>query len=165
MALTEFEYSILDKVIPTQSLGDGLVLKTFIRRLVENEKANILSKENMTEHNFKLLQSQTANNLFQYLRDNEFLGEREGAVYFLTEKGKQLRRQGSLDNYISWRKAQGEIIRDELTRTMNQGYLEEKQKVVKNELQQIKRRSYAVYIIPLIILVFIGLVLHYYKFF
>jgi hypothetical protein len=165
MQLTEFEYIILDKIIPTQTLGEPLTIKTVIRRLIEDQRENLVSNGEVNDSGFKAFQSKTTENIWGFLHKNEFLGEREGGVFFLTEKGKQLRQQKSLQNYIDWREEQRVVNADVMRRTREQGFLEEKQTSVKVEQVERKSNRVGIIIASVIILVVIAVLLHKYGIF
>ena len=80
--LTDFEIEILNQIIPTQTLGNPEQLQFALRDLVEHEKENLIKSGSISEQDFKVLQIQTAKNIFQFLRANEFFYEREGGVFF-----------------------------------------------------------------------------------
>lgn len=165
MQLTEFEYAILDKIIPTQTFEDPLAIKTALRRLVDEQRETLIAQGIATDENFKAFHNATADNIWHFLRRNAFFAEREGGVFFLTEKGKQLRQQKSLQNYIDWREQQTKIDADVMRRTREQGYLEEKQTSVKVEEVERKSNRMGIIAASIIILVVIAILLHKYGIF
>jgi predicted transcriptional regulator len=140
--LTVFETDMLNKIIPTQTFGTPYNLKMAIRNLVVAEKENLKAKENITDQDFNVLISNTGANIFQFLRDNEFYYEREGSVFYLTEKGKHLRTQGSLGKYIEWREQQRIKNAAEMKQIENNGYLAEKQSIYDKKPEVVKKKRF-----------------------
>jgi hypothetical protein len=100
--LSHFEIEVLNKVIPTQTLSNPEHLQFALRDLVEAEREEIITRGIAGQYEFKVLQTQTAKNIFQFLRANEFFYEGAGGVFFLTEKIKHLRQQGTIEKYSEW---------------------------------------------------------------
>jgi hypothetical protein len=100
--LSSFEIEVLNRVIPTQTFSDPARLKFALLDIVEEDKAHLIRSGIVNEQEFKFLKIQTAKNIVQFLRSQEFFYEREGGVFFLTEKVKHLRQQGTLQKYYEW---------------------------------------------------------------
>ena len=125
--LTSFEIQILDKIIPTQTLSDPQSLQFNLHNLINQDKDRIMQSEHISEQEFKVLQAQTAKNIFQFLRANDFFYEREGGLFFLTEKIKYLRQQGSIEKYHEWEQVNALKKADELRIIESRGYLDKDQ--------------------------------------
>lgn len=126
--LTDFEISILNKVVPTQSLGDYEALQTVLRRHVTDQMEHVIATGLTTEPDFKKFQVTTCNHILSFLVNNEFLRAREGNVYYLTERGKHLRTQGSIEQFITWHATQHKEYTSELKEVKNTGFVAAKQK-------------------------------------
>lgn len=180
--LTEFEIEVLNKVIPTQRLNNPGGLPLVLRTLIEEDKEKLMAN-GMSENDFRTLQSQTAKNIFHFLRSNEFYYEREGGVFFLTDRGKQLQKQRTIQNYIKWAEERGMKNIAELHTIEQKGYLEKDQHFVvdkknnkrphftedakkpegKKQAVKSEKKSLLIPIITIIILVIAGLAARHYK--
>ena len=108
---------------------------------------------------------QSVKNIFQYLIDYEFVGVREGGVSFLTEQGKNLRRQGSLQKYAEWQKETRAKNKTVIHTIETRGYLDQDE-IVRNRRALIFKRikKFVVYpVLLLILLLFLVLGAHKYK--
>ena len=183
--LTALEIEILNKVIPTQTLSNPGSLPLVLRNLIEDQKERLISEGIVSEADFKQVQTQAAKNIFHFLRENEFYFEREGGVFYLTDKGKQLQKQRTIQAYVDWVEKRGAIKIAELHTIAQQGYLEKDQsfagagkildkkkatrqseevvqKKTAGKVQKVaKKNSKMVPIITIIILVVAGLVAHF----
>jgi predicted transcriptional regulator len=122
-ALSNFETEVLNKLIPTQTFGNPSDLKKAIRNILDQNR-EVLRTQGVTDLDFKLLQAQTGQNIFEFLRSREFYFEREGGVFYLTDKGKQLRAQGSLEKYMEWREQLRIKNMHEMSAIREKGYIE-----------------------------------------
>lgn len=163
--LNDFEKRLLDKIIPTQTLSDSKGILIALRNFVSDEKEEIMQEQNLDERAFRSLQSQTVKNIFQYLVDHEFIGEREGGVNFLTEKGKNLRRQKSLAGYEAWQK-ETRVKNKEIIHTIEtRGYLDQDD-VVRNRRNIIMKRVKLMIVYPLLVIIVLAVAisaLHHFK--
>lgn len=163
--LNDFEKSLLDRIIPTQTFSDTKGVQIALRNFIGDDKDKIMAEQGLDERAFRSLQSQSVKNIFQYLIDYEFVGVREGGVNFLTEKGKNLRRQGSLAKYAEWQKetrAKNKVV---IQTIETRGYLDQDE-IVRNRRALIFKRikKFLVYpILLLILLVFLIVGAHKYK--
>jgi len=163
--LNDFEKSLLDRIIPTQTFSDTKGVQIALRNFIGDDKDKIMAEQGLDERAFRSLQSQSVKNIFQYLIDYEFMGVREGGVNFLTEKGKNLRRQGSLAKYAEWQKetrAKNKVV---IQTIETRGYLDQDE-IVRNRRALIFKRikKFLVYpILLLILLVFLIIGAHKYK--
>jgi len=163
--LNDFEKGLLDRIIPTQTFSDTKGVQIALRNFIGDDKDKIMAEQGLDERAFRSLQSQSVKNIFQYLIDYEFVGVREGGVNFLTEKGKNLRRQGSLEKYAEWQKdtrAKNKVV---IHTIETRGYLDQDE-IVRNRRALIFKRikKFLVYpILLLILLVFLIVGAHKYK--
>lgn len=163
--LNDFEKALLDRIIPTQTFSDSKGVQIALRNFIGDEKDKIMAERSIDEREFRTLQSQSVKNIFQYLVDHEFMGVREGGVNFLTEKGKNLRRAGSLEKYATWQqetRAKNKVI---IQTIETRGYLDQDE-IIRNRRALIYKRirKFVVYpILLIILLVFVVLAAHKYK--
>lgn len=163
--LNDFEKGLLDRIIPTQTFSDTKGVQIALRNFIGDDKDKIMAEQGLDERAFRSLQSQSVKNIFQYLIDYEFVGVREGGVNFLTEKGKNLRRQGSLAKYAEWQKetrAKNKVV---IQTIETRGYLDQDE-IVRNRRALIYKRirKFLLYpILLLILLVFLIIGAHKYK--
>lgn len=163
--LNDFEKGLLDRIIPTQTLSDSKGIQIALRNFISDEKEQIMASQGLDERSFRELQARSVKTIFQYLKDYEFIGEREGGVNFLTEKGKNLRRQGSLAKYEVWRaetRSKNKVI---INTIETRGYLDQDE-IVRNRrallFKQIKK--FVVYpLLLIILLVFLVAGAHHYN--
>ena len=163
--LNDFELKLLDRIIPTQTLSDAKSTQIAIRNFIAEDKENIIAERGISEAEFRTLQMQSVKTIFLFLREKEFVGERDGGVNFLTEKGKHLRKQGSLEKYEEWRKqvkSENKVI---LHTIETRGYLDQDE-INRNRrgvmIQRIKKFVlYPLLLIMLLVLLAVGA--HHYK--
>lgn len=163
--LNDFEKALLDRIIPTQTFSDTKGVQIALRNFIGDDKDKIMAEQALDERAFRSLQSQSVKNIIQYLIDYEFFGVREGGVNFLTEKGKILRRQGSLEKYATWQKetrAKNKVV---IHTIETRGYLDQDEIVRNRRALMYKRiKKFVVYpILLLILLVFLIIGAHKYK--
>ena len=160
--LPGFEIDILNKVIHTRTFGEFSELKTALQKLVEEEKENLISSRKIAPDDFPLHKTRVVNNMIQFLVRNEFYGVRDGSVYFLTERGKHLQKQGSIQKYLEWESEREEKIISELHTIEEKGYLDKNQtykndpQPVDEEEKKIHFEYYLIIIIAIIILAALG---------
>ncbi len=65
--LTGFEIEVLNAVIPTPILNNPETIQFALRDLVNQHKEHLMKSGNLNEQDFKILQTQTAKNIFQFL--------------------------------------------------------------------------------------------------
>ena len=123
--LSEKEIEILNKIIPAQPMIEPQFLQKAIRDHISEHKEELMASHGIDENNFREYQSQTAKNIFQFLRDNSFIGEREGGVFFITEKGKNLRKQCTIQQYEAWRTEAREENKKVIHTIETRGYLDQ----------------------------------------
>lgn len=163
--LNDFEKRLLDKIIPTQTLSDSKGIQIALRNFVGDEKEQIMAEQNIDERAFRSLQSQTVKNIFQYLIDHEYIGEREGGVNFLTEKGKNLRRQKSLAGYDAWQKETRSKNKVIIHTIETRGYLDQDE-VVRNRRSFIIKRIKLMIVYPLLVIIVLAVAvsaMHHFK--
>jgi hypothetical protein len=98
-----------------------------LRNLIGEQKAAVLADGLSTDHDFQSFQNKTVFDITQFLKHNEFFAEREGRVFFLTEKGEQLKRQGSLQKYLEWEMGREAQLMADLHTIEARGYLDKDQ--------------------------------------
>ncbi len=163
--LTDFEKSLLNKIIPTRTLSDSRGAQIALRNFIGEEKENIMSQNPMDESTFRSLQTHTVKTIFQYLIDHDFMGEREGGVTFLTEKGKHLRKQGSLEQYEIWRNEERSKNKVIISTIETRGYLDQDEvDRTKRQIFMQKLKRFIVYPLLVLSLLFIALIaLHHFQ--
>ncbi len=125
--LTGFEAEILNKAIPTQTLSKPEHLQLELIGIADNEKSNLMKSEQINEQDFNKLKIQAVKNIIQFLVSNGFFYVNDSGAFFITEKLRHLRQQGSIQKYFEWeiqaQKNAAEILHTIETR----GYLNEDQ--------------------------------------
>jgi hypothetical protein len=140
IGLSPFEIEILNRFIPTQTFSNPAGITMAVRNLlVENRE--VLRNQGVTDQDFGTLLAKTGHNIFTFLRTNEFYYERDGGIYYITEKGKQLHKQGSFEKYMEWREqVRAKNIR-EMQAIQEKGYVPENQpKEVEKSFEQKKKK-------------------------
>ncbi len=158
VVLTDFERALLNRVIPTYTLNDSKGVQIALRNFIGDEREQIMAEQGIDERSFRALQSQTVKNIIDYLKANDYIAEREGGVTFLTEKGKILRRQGSLEKYDEWQKetrAKNKVI----IRTIEtRGYLDQDE-IIRNRRSLMYKRIRKFVVFPLLGVILLFLIL------
>lgn len=140
IVLTPYEHTLLNKMIPTQTFSDSAALRAAFYNITEESKEALMADGTATADGFERFKEETANNIFKFLKQNQFYAERQGGVLFITEKGKNLRRQKSLEGYQQWQSVEGDKNKVILKTIETRGYLDQ-DPVVRNRtiFEQIKR--------------------------
>lgn len=155
VALNDFEKTLLNRIIPTQTLNDSKGIQIALRNYIGDERESLMKEKGLDEQSFRALQSLTVKNIYQFLKENDYVAEREGAVSFLTEKGKILRRQGSLENYEIWAK-ETRIQNKKVIHTIEtKGYLEQDE-IIRNRKSLVMMRIRNFIIYPLLGIILLG---------
>ncbi len=158
VVLTDFERALLNRVIPTYTLNDSKGVQIALRNFIGDEREQIMADHGIDERAFRALQSQTVKNIIDYLKANDYIAEREGGVTFLTEKGKILRKQGSLEKYDEWQKetrAKNKVI----IRTIEtRGYLDQDE-IIRNKRSLMFKRIRKFVVFPLLGLILLFLII------
>ncbi|MBL7692990.1 MAG: hypothetical protein JNM41_15455 [Flavipsychrobacter sp.] len=158
VVLTDFERALLNRVIPTYTLNDSKGVQIALRNFIGDEREQIMADQGIDERAFRALQSQTVKNIIDYLKANDYIAEREGGVTFLTEKGKILRKQGSLEKYDEWQKetrAKNKVI----IRTIEtRGYLDQDE-IIRNKRSLMLKRIRKFVVFPLLGLILLFLII------
>ena len=155
--LNEFQTQILNRILPTQTFADPTALPAALRRIIEEQKEQITMR-GMSDQEFNTLYKETPKIIFQWLRDNEFYYEREGGVYYITDRGKQLRAQGTLEKYIEWMSQRRTVLNEDMKTNETRGYTDEAIKARNSiKIQQEKKRNmFPVYIaLAVIVIIFV----------
>jgi DNA-binding transcriptional regulator YhcF (GntR family) len=157
--LNDYEVSLMDQFLNGGGINDAKSIQIAIRNFITEKKEQIMQERSLDERDFRAFHTQTVNNLFQFLKDNEFVAEREGNVVFMTEKGKSLRKQGSVAKYAEWQKetrAKNKVI---IHTIETRGYLDQDEIIRNRRALIIKRiKKFVVYPILLLILIFFLLI-------
>ena len=111
----------------TQSFVDYTILENGLRNLITAERETVIAQGTTNDHDFQSFQNTTVLHITQFLKHNEFFAEREGRVFFLTEKGKQLKQQGSLQKYLEWEMGREAQLMADLHTIETRGYLDKDQ--------------------------------------
>jgi hypothetical protein len=158
VVLTDFERALLNRVIPTYTLNDSKGVQIALRNFIGDEREQIMTDQGIDERAFRALQSQTVKNIIDYLKANDYIAEREGGVTFLTEKGKILRKQGSLEKYDEWQKetrAKNKVI----IRTIEtRGYLDQDE-IIRNKRSLMLKRIRTFVVFPLLGIIILFIIL------
>lgn len=157
--LTDYEKKLLNKIVPTRTLSDSRGAQIALRDFLGGEKENIMRDNNLDENGFRSFQSRTAKTIFAYLLDYDYMREREGGVAFLTEKGKHLRQQGSLEQYEIWRQGERKKNKEIIHTIETKGYLDQDEIIRNRRRLMIKRiKRFVVYPLLVLSLLFIAAV-------
>lgn len=158
-SLNDYEVGLMDQFLNGGGINEAKSIQIAIRNFIIEKKEQIMQERSLDERDFRAFQVQTVNNLFQFLKENEFVAEREGNVVFMTEKGKSLRKQGSVAKYEEWQKetrAKNKVI---IHTIETRGYLDQDEIVRNRRALIIKRiKKFVVYPLLLLILVFFLLI-------
>lgn len=151
--LNEQELKLLDGFLTSTLLNEAKSIKLALRNYISERKDGISEDLGLNERDFRSFHSQATDNILRFLTDNEFLSEREGGILFITEKGKTLRKQGSIEKYEIWQKetrAKNKVV---IHTIETRGYLDQDQIVRNRRALVIKRiKKFVVYPLLLILL-------------
>ena len=158
VVLTDFERALLNRVIPTYTLNDSKGVQIALRNFIGDEREQIMAEQGIDERAFRALQSQTVKNIIDYLKANDYIAEREGGVTFLTEKGKILRRQGSLEKYDEWQKETRAKNKVMIRTIETRGYLDQDE-IIRNRRSLMYKRIRKFVVFPLLGVILLFLIL------
>jgi len=127
MSLTDFEIEMLNKLMHKHEFEDYSILEHGLRDLVSEQKEAAIASGVTTEQDFQSFQNKTVSDIAHFLKHNDFFAEREGRVFFLTERGKQLEQQGSIQKYLEWEKGREAQLLADLHTIETKGYLNKDQ--------------------------------------
>lgn len=157
------EEEILDQVIPTVAFADHRRMQEALRDVIKEKNDNAPESEKKNDMDIKLLQTEYLKNIHNYLVAEAFYAEREGSVFFMTEKGKHLRQQGSLKKYYEWKEVRGVGLRKDLHTISTRGYLDQDE-IIRNRKQTLiyKIKKFILYplIGVIIIMLLVGVAHH-----
>ena len=153
--LSNFERNLLNKIIPTQSLNDSRGIKIALRNFIGDEREALIREKGLDEQTFRSLQSNTVKNIYQYLKDHDYIAEREGGVPFLTEKGKILRKQGSLEQFEVWQKETRANNKKVIQTIETKGYLQQDE-IERNRRSLVMKRVRSFIIYPILGIILLG---------
>ena len=168
ISLSRFEIDLPNKYIHTQTFDELSDLQVAMNESMNDQKERLVGDGETDEPGLDRFVSHTIGNISDFLINNEFFHAREGGVYFLTEKGKHLKAQGTLHNYVEWEKARDQQLIDEMHTIQSKGYLNREQPthadlappVVDNE----KKRNWIYYLLIVAALIAFYLIGKYHKF-
>ncbi len=154
--LTEQEVKLLNGFLTSTLLNEAKSIQIALRNYISERKDSISSETGMNERDFRAFHAQATDNILRFLLDNDFLSERDGSVIFITEKGKNLRKQGSLENYDAWQKetrAKNKVV---IHTIETRGYLDQDQ-IVRNKRALILKRIKKFIVYPLLLVLLLVL--------
>ncbi len=160
--LPEFEINILNKVIPTRTFGIYEELKLALHQHVDSQKEELIRSGEIAANEYSYHKTHVVNNMIDFLVRNGFYGIREGNVYFMTEKGKQLQKQKSLQKYVEWKMEADSNAVAEMHTIERQGFLEKDQTYKKEReertpiVEDDTKKNFGMYVIILIVLIIIA---------
>lgn len=150
--LSEIELRLLDKFLHTTLLNEAKSIQIALRNFLADEKDNIMQELSLTERDIRTFQTHTAANIFEFLKSNDFVAEREGGVIFITEKGKHLRRQGSVAKFEEWQKETRAKNKKVIHTIETRGYLDQDE-IVRNRRALIMKRIKKFVLYPILLLI------------
>ena len=154
VTLIDFEIEVLNRFVPTQTLGDMHALKAAMHSYIREHKDEIIKAGRNSEAEFDTFTNRTVDNIASFLLHNVFFHDRDGQVFILTEKGRHLREQGSLQKYLAWEEERNIVLINEMHLIEKTGYLKREQPT-KAELREHpvseERKSYLVYYVLIIV--------------
>jgi hypothetical protein len=149
--LNEQGAKLLDGFLTSTLLNEAKSIKIALRNFISERKDSISGELGLNERDFRAFHAQTTDNILNFLLENEFLSEREGGVLFITEKGKNLRKQGSLEKYAVWQKdtrAKNKVV---IHTIETRGYLDQDE-IVRNRRALIMKRIKKFVVYPLLLI-------------
>ena len=152
--LTGVEIFLLDQLILRMKMHEPINLNLELKKIAEEEKEQLAGKgyTDMGEHK---------NNVAEYLKGNEFMRTQDTIMYSLSEKGKNLKRQGRYEKYNEWQKDTRSKNKVIIHTIETRGYLDQDEVVKNRRSEQLKR--YVIYpaIVVLIILAAMAVAYHF----
>jgi len=125
--ISDFEIEMLNRLMHTRAFVEYPILEGELRQLINEQRSGVISSGAATEADFSSFENKTVIDITNFLKHNEFFAERPGRVFFLTEKGEQLKRQGSLQKYLEWEMQREAQLMADLHTIETQGYLKKDQ--------------------------------------
>ena len=119
--LNEIEVYMLGKLLPKLKMNDSVSLNSEMRNLVEEERAYL----NATETPEKKFSQK---NISSFLLDEQYARSQDGIKIFLTEKGKNLKKAGSMEKYMEWLAANRAVNKVIINTIETRGYLDQNKK-------------------------------------
>ena len=127
ISLSRFETDLLNKYIHTQTFDELSDLQVTMNESLNAQKERLIGDGETDEVAFNSFASRTIANITDFLVSNQFYHAREGGVYFLTDKGKHLKAQRTLHDYVEWEKIRDKELVDEMHVIQSKGYLDREQ--------------------------------------
>ena len=166
--LSGFETDILNKFVHTDTFSELNDLQEALYDNLNADKDAIIASGVTNGMDFNLFASQTVDRIIQFLLGHEFYHSREGGVYFLTEKGKHLKAQGSLQKYQVWEKERDNILIEEMHTIQKKGYLEREQplpaELTPQRVDEEKKSNFLYYILIIVAIIVACAIGKYHKF-
>ena len=169
LSLTPFEIEVLDMFVPTHAFDDLNSLGIAMYGYLEKEKPELLKRAIINaDSDFQPFAVQTSKNIAQFLTENEFHVSRDGVGYILTEKGRHLKLQGSLEKYMEWERVHGAKLLADMHTIQQRGYLDSDQptpaELKPTAIDPEKRSNIIYYILIIVAIVVFCLIGKYHKF-
>ncbi len=150
--LNETEVRLLEQILTGGSLNESKSIQIAIRNHISDKKDALMEELSMNEPEFRSFHTKTLNNIFQFLKDNEFIAEREGGVFFITDRGKNLRRLGTLEKYAAWQQETRQKNKVVIHTIETRGYLDQDE-IIRNRRALVLKRIKKFVVYPLLILI------------
>ena len=133
IALSALETTMLNKFIPRMQLREDFLLNNELRSLLREHRDELMQSGNMGEKELEAWQVQAIKNIGNFLRDGFLLSRDEHETrFFLSERGKNLKKQGTIEKYQEWLTATRAKNKYELHTIETRGYLDQ-DPIVKNK--------------------------------
>ena len=167
-SLSRFETDLLNKYIHTQTFDELSDLQVAMNESMIDQKERLIGNGETDEPGFDRFVSRTIDNISNFLINNEFFHAREGGVYFLTEKGKHLKAQETLHNYVEWEKVRDQQLINDMHAIQSKGYLNREQPthadLAPPVVDQEKKSNWIYYILIIVAIIAFYLIGRYHKF-
>ncbi len=154
VTLTDFEIDLLNRYIPMQTFNDLGAMRVTMRNQMRECKNEIISAGETTEAEFETFTNRSVDHIDKFLMQYGFFHDRDGQVFALTEKGKHLKQQGTVQKYVAWEKDRNAVLIDEMHTIEKQGYLKREQptpaELGTHHMSQ-ERKSHLIYYVLIII--------------
>lgn len=167
ISLSGFEIDLLNKYIHTQTFSELTDLQIILNESLNEQREQLIRSGQTNENDFNSFVTHTTGNITNFLVTHGFFHDRDGGVFFLTERGKHLRAQGSLQKYLDWEKERDQELVDEMHTIQSKGYLEREQPthadLAPPLIDEEKKSNLVYYILILVLLALLYMVGRYYK--
>jgi len=168
ISLSSFETDLLNRYIHTQTFDELSDLQVAMNEYLNDQKDSLIGDGDTNDPGFHSFVSRTIGNISDFLIKNQFFHAREGGVYFLTEKGKHLKAQGTLHDYVDWEKVRDKQLIDEMHTIQSKGYLDRDQPTHSNltsrTVDNERKSNWVYYLLIIAALIAFYLIGKYHKF-